>query len=129
MANEEATHGQIMEKIVQLEARCDDGCGNVFTKRFPLGGILAIALQTFGIIWWAAGIDNTLTNMKTLTTTIPNEDQVKNYIAEREKKYMDMDSKRHLGMSERVSRVEGNFKFIEKSLNRIEKKLMLIGKD
>ena len=67
--------------------------------------------------------------MKTLTTTIPNEDQVKNYIAEREKIYMDMDSKRHLGMSERVSRVEGNFKFIEKSLNRIEKKLMLIGKD
>jgi len=31
-------------------------------------------------------------------------------------------------MAERVTRAEGNFIFIEKSLTRIEKKLMLMGK-
>ena len=123
------THAEIMEKIGQLEARYDEGYGTKFSKKFPQGVILAIALQTFGIIWWAAGVDNTLEHMKTLSYNVPNEMQVKNYIAEREKAYMEMDSQRHLTMSERMAKVEGNFKYIEKSLGRIEKKLMLIGKD
>jgi len=125
----EVTHAEIMEKIGQLEARYDEGYGTKFSKKFPQGVILAIALQTFGIIWWAAGVDNTLEHMKTLSYNVPNEMQVKNYIAEREKAYMEMDSQRHLTMSERMAKVEGNFKYIEKSLGRIEKKLMLIGKD
>ena len=53
---------------------------------------------------------------------------VKNYIAEREAAYLKMDNDRHFKISSRVSSVEGDFKFIEKSLGRIEKKLMLIGK-
>ena len=54
--------------------------------------------------------------------------KVKNYIAEREKAYLEMDNDRHLQMVERVTKVEGTFDHIDSSLKRIEKKLMLLGK-
>lgn len=122
--NSDVTHGEIMAKIGQLEARCDEGCGS---KRLPQGIILAIALQTFGIVWWAAGVDNTLQHMTHTAHNTPNEIQVKNYIAEREKAYMEMDAERHLDMSNRMTKVESSFSSINKTLDRIERKLMTVG--
>jgi len=121
--HDDVSHTDIYEKIGAIEARCDEGCGSAFTKRFPAGIILAILLQTFGVVWWAAGVDNTISALEKPVT----EMEVRNYIAEREKIYMDMDNSRHLQMAERMARVESSYLYIEKALTRIEKKLMLIG--
>jgi len=129
MANKqsEVTHGEIMEKIGQLESRCDAGCGN---KKIPLGFAATILIQTFAAIWWAASISGTINHMKVSSHLAINETEVKNFIAEREKAYMEMDNNRHLEMSNRMTQVEGQFNFIEKTLDRIERKLMVIdGRD
>jgi len=116
---------KIYEKIKVLEGRCDEGCNNGMSKRFPQGVILAIAIQSFAVIWWAAGIDNSISILQSRTPVSTLE--VQNFIAEREKVYMEMDNKRFLEMSTRVTRIEGTFEYIEKSLVRIEKKLMMMG--
>jgi hypothetical protein len=86
--------------------------------------VIAVGVQTLGAVWWASDISNTVHSLKTENVS---ELTVKNYIAEREKAYLEMDNNRHLKMSERVTRAEGTFQYIEKSLSRIEKKLMMLG--
>ena len=107
---------EVLEKLGKLEARCDEGCG----KKVPLGLILAICVQTFAIIWWAAGVDGTVQRIESSMHKTLNETEVKNFIAEREKVYMEMDGDRHLSMQSRMVRVESNFKHINKALDRIE---------
>lgn len=116
------THEEIMARIEHIEERCGNGCGR-FGKKFPTTIIGAILLQTFAIVWWAADVSNEIDHMKTTAHLTVSEDQVKNFIADREKAYMEMDGKRHLDMTNRMTRVEENFKFITKSLERIESKL------
>lgn len=111
------SHEEIVDKLNQLEERCNNGCDR---KLFPAGVILAISMQTFGVVWWASGVDNTLENMNSI-----DETQVRNLFAEREKKYLEMDNQRHLRMSERMTKVESSFEYITRSLRRIEKKLDL----
>lgn len=118
--NENLTHADIMEKIGQLEARCDVGCSN---KKIPLGFAATILLQTFAAIWWAASVSGTIDHMRETSHAAINEVEVKNFIAEREKAYMEMDNQRHLHMSNRMTNVETQFRYIERSLERIEKKL------
>lgn len=114
------TPEEIMHRIETLEERCNDG---TFGKKFPATIIGAILLQTFAVIWWAADVTSTIEHIKQTSHFSVNEEQVKNFIAEREKSYMQMDSNRHLKITNRMTRVEENFKFISKSLERIEEKL------
>ena len=95
------------------------------SNKFPSYVVLTLMLQTFGAIWWASDISNTVNTLKTQNVS---EVVVKNYIAEREKAYLEMDNTRHTKMVERVTKIEGSFTHIEKSLTRIEKKLMLLNK-
>jgi tetrahydromethanopterin S-methyltransferase subunit G len=93
-------------------------------RRIPMALVIAVGIQTLGAVWWASDISSTVHSLKKENVS---ELSVKNYIAEREKAYLEMDNDRHLKISERVTRVEGNFQYIEKSLTRIEKKLMMLG--
>ena len=112
------THEDILARIMVLEEKVNN-------KKLPAMLFFALAIQTMTAVWWASDIS---ASVKSLETGNVSELTVKNYIAEREKAYLEMDNDRHLKMSERVTRAEGNFIFIEKSLTRIEKKLMLMGK-
>lgn len=116
------SNDEIMHRLNHLEERCDEGCGN-FGKKFPVTIIGAILLQTFAVIWWAADVTSTINHIQAKSHKTVNESQVKNFIADREKAYMEMDSRRHLKMTNRMTKVEENFKFISKSLTRIENKL------
>ena len=98
----------------------------VNNKKLPAMLFFALAIQTMTAVWWASDIS---ASVKSLETGNVSDLTVKNYIAEREKAYLEMDNERHLKMSTRVTIVEGDFKFIEKSLGRIEKKLMLLGEN
>jgi len=109
---------EILSRIVILEEK-------VNSKKLPATLFLALGIQTLSAVWWASDITTTV---KTLQLNNISELSVKNYIAEREAAYLKMDNDRHLKMSSRVSSVEGDFKYIEKSLGRIEKKLMMLGK-
>ena len=111
------SHDEILERIVKLEEK-------VNSRKLPATIFLALGLQTAGAIWWASDISAAV---KALESDNMSELAVQNFIAEREKAYLEMDNSRHLAMSERVTRIEGNYQYIEKSLERIEKKLMLIG--
>jgi hypothetical protein len=111
------THEDILARIIVLEDK-------VNSRKLPATLFLAIAIQTMGAIWWASDISTTV---KSLQAGNISELSVKNYIAEREAAYLKMDNDRHLQLAERVIRVEGDFTYIEKSLTRIEKKLMLMG--
>jgi len=113
-----ASNEEILARIVILEEK-------VNSKKLPATLFLALGIQTLSAVWWASDISATV---KQLESTNISEMSVKNYIAEREAAYLKMDNDRHFKISSRVSSVEGDFKFIEKSLGRIEKKLMLIGK-
>jgi len=108
----------ILVRLEILEKKVD-------SKRIPLGVLFALVFQTLGAVWWASDISATVNRLQ---ATNVSDLVVKNYIAEREKAYLEMDNHRHLNISERITRVEGNFTHIEKSLTRIEKKLMLLGK-
>ena len=112
------THEDILARIIVLEDK-------VNSRKLPAMLFFALAIQTMTAVWWASDIS---ASVKSLETGNVSQLTVKNYIAEREKAYLEMDNDRHLKMAERVTRAEGNFIFIEKSLTRIEKKLMLMGK-
>ena len=111
------THEDILARITVLEEKVNN-------RKLPVMLFFALAIQTMTAVWWASDIS---TSVKSLQIGNVSELTVKNYIAEREKAYLEMDNERYLKMAERVTRVEGNFLFIEKSLTRIEKKLMLMG--
>jgi hypothetical protein len=111
------THEDILARITVLEEKVNN-------RKLPVMLFFALAIQTMTAVWWASDIS---ASVKSLQIGNVSELTVKNYIAEREKAYLEMDNERYLKMSERVTRVEGNFTFIEKSLTRIEKKLMLMG--
>ena len=117
------TTNEILAQLGRLEQRCDEGCGS--SKKVPAGIILALLVQTFTVIWWAAGVHQDLRQLQQEPYVV--ETEVQNFIAAREKVYMEMDNKRHLDITERAVRIESSFLFIEKALTRIEKKLMLIG--
>lgn len=117
------TSQEILARILVLEDKVEHI--NPLSKKFPSYIILTLMLQTFGAIWWASDISNTVNTLKTQNVS---EMTVKNYIAEREKAYLEMDNTRHTKMVERVTKMEGSFTHIEKSLTRIEKKLMMLGK-
>jgi len=106
----------IEERVDHLEERCDGGCGS----KVPFYIIGTILLQTFGAVWWASDIDSSLEQLKANTI---NQTEVENLISKRESTYMTMDGKRHLSMNSRMVKVEENFKYISKSLERIEDKL------
>ena len=112
------SHDEILERIVKLEEK-------VNSRKLPATIFLALGIQSAGAIWWASDISAAVRALEGGDTM--SEVQVQNIISEREKTYLEMDNARHLNMSERVTRVEGNFQYIEKSLERIEKKLMIIG--
>jgi len=113
------THEDILARIIVLEEKVNN-------KKLPAMLFFALAIQTMTAVWWASDIS---ASVKSLETGNVSDLTVKNYIAEREKAYLEMDNERHLKMSTRVTIVEGDFKFIEKSLGRIEKKLMLLGEN
>ena len=113
------THEDILARIMVLEEKVNN-------KKLPAMLFFALAIQTMTAVWWASDIS---ASVKSLETGNVSDLTVKNYIAEREKAYLEMDNDRHLKMSTRVTIVEGDFKFIEKSLGRIEKKLMLLGEN
>ena len=113
------THEDILARIMVLEEKVNN-------KKLPAMLFFALAIQTMTAVWWASDIS---ASVKSLETGNVSQLTVKNYIAEREKAYLEMDNDRHLKMSTRVTIVEGDFKFIEKSLGRIEKKLMLLGEN
>jgi hypothetical protein len=113
------THEDILARIIVLEDK-------VNSRKLPAMLFFALAIQTMTAVWWASDIS---ASVKSLETGNVSDLTVKNYIAEREKAYLEMDNDRHLKMSTRVTIVEGDFKFIEKSLGRIEKKLMLLGEN
>ena len=113
------THEDILARIIVLEEKVNN-------KKLPAMLFFALAIQTMTAVWWASDIS---ASVKSLETGNVSQLTVKNYIAEREKAYLEMDNDRHLKMSTRVTIVEGDFKFIEKSLGRIEKKLMLLGEN
>lgn len=113
-----ASNEEILSRIVILEEK-------VNSKKLPVTLFLALGIQTLGAVWWASDISTTVRSLKINNVS---ELSVKNYIAEREAAYLKMDNDRHLKMSNRVTSVESEFKFIEKSLGRIEKKLMILGK-
>lgn len=114
----DATHADIVERLIILEEKVNN-------RKLPATIFMALAIQTSAAIWWASDIS---ASVHSLQQNDVSEMSVKNYIAEREKAYLDMDNQRHVKMTERVTRVEGGFIYIEKSLGRIEKKLMLLGK-
>jgi len=117
------TTEEILARLIVLEEKVEHI--TPLSKKFPSYIILTLMLQTFGAIWWASDISTTV---ETLKVSNVSEMKVKNYIAEREKAYLEMDNDRHLQMVERVTKVEGTFDHIDSSLKRIEKKLMLLGK-
>lgn len=113
-----ASNEEILSRIVILEEK-------VNSKKLPVTLFLALGIQTLGAVWWASDISTTVRSLKINNVS---ELSVKNYIAEREAAYLKMDNDRHLKMSNRVISVESGSEFIEKSLGRIEKKLMILGK-
>jgi len=109
----EISHAAIMEKIGHLEERCNQGCGK---KYFPAGVLLAIAIQTTGVVWWASSIDSDLEHAKIIMHDSVNKNTVKSLIDE-------LTSPRHLDMSTRMARVEQNYEHLVKTMERIEIKL------
>jgi len=114
----DATHDDIIERIIVLEEK-------VHNRKLPATIFMALALQTSAAIWWASDIS---ASVHGLQKNDVSELSVKNYIAEREKAYLEMDNDRHVKMTERVTRVEGGYLYIEKTLGRIEKHVMLLSK-
>lgn len=81
--------------------------------------IFAIIMQTAVGIWWASSIDSNIHELKENAVT-------RNQMLEEKAKVMNDINRRHSAMSERVTRVEEKFAFIEKSLIRLE--MLLEGK-
>ena len=114
----DVTHDGIIERIIVLEEKVNN-------KKLPATIFMALAIQSSGAIWWASDISASVNGLQKNDVS---ELSVKNYIAEREKAYLEMDNDRHVKMTERVTRVEGSYLYIEKTLARIEKHVLLLSK-
>ena len=82
--------------------------------------IFAVAMQTAVGVRWASSIDSNIHELKENSVT-------RNQMLEEKAKVMEELNARHATMSDRVTRVEEKFTFIEKSLTRLE--ILMEGKN